>query len=461
MEINKVLEQAYLYKIFMINDTNLGPGAEKRDVEAVNSICGCGGKISLEDVIYPARRKLSERLREVGVELGEAGDVGIFPLTDEYRRTVAKAEAGNGEPTEMPQSDRHVWTLTATLANADIGGSEQQFLDTVGDIYESLGEIGSVTIGKGHSVQLPEASSMVQWFEHFEPVGPRREGHMVANVDIIHAFPELPVRRQAAIASFHALNDCYSAGAYEDRTIRPIVVVTTGNDVTPEEVNEWYGSALPNDVTVLPGVVLEHDGYGWLFGATATASISHDPPTFERQITPGDQVLLHRPIGGLAMYTVGIDDSAEKLKDSALHELSTDNRPVAGALARYCPGPEESFDPSKHIKYTSDISGPGIRDLQKPAETNDLTFHIRKIPMLSETITDHVSQRWTVPDVTVETNGPIAVVASATVIRNLKEDLLGLSPADPAVVGEYTESASAPISVDGNLEVEQYIEDLS
>ncbi|USZ70014.1 hypothetical protein NGM10_17590 (plasmid) [Halorussus salilacus] len=445
----------------MGKDTNSNSPGGNRGIEAVRSICGCGGKTSLEEVVYPARRKLGERLRQVGVELGDNGDVAILPLTDDCRRAVETIEADSIASHDPLEIDGPVWTLTATLADTDLGGSEQQFVETIGEIYESLGKIGSVTIGKGHSVQLNKASKTVQWFEHFEPVGPKREGHIVANIDIIHAFPDLSVREQAAIASYHTLNDCYSAGGHDGRTVRPIVVVTTGNDVTPEEVDEWYRSVLPDDISLLPGVVLEHDGYGWLFGATATARIPHDPPTFEREITSGDQVLLHRSLGGLAMYTVGIESSDAELKDAARRELIADHHPVAEVIAQYCPGPDESFDPSKHIKYSSDVSGPGIRDLEKPSEKRDLAFNITDIPILSETIADHVHAHWTVPDVTVETNGPIAVVARPTVIRDIEADLLAVSQADPVVVGEYSNSDRGTTLVTQDVEIERYLESLS
>lgn len=436
------------------------------DIETVDSLCGCSGKTSLERVVYPARRLISERLEDTGVELAEAREVGLFPRAQEYVRRTSAVEFADPDDDPLPveMRDEEVWSVTATLAHRSLGKSAERFADVVGDTYDSLSAASSATIGKGHAVQLHGTDDGIQWFEHFRPVGERRTGYTTANVDVVHAFPDLPPEKQARIAAYHSLNDCYSAGASLDRTIRPMVVVPEGvsDALDAETVTGWFESAVADDVDVYPAAVLEHDGVGWLFGAVATAAMDHAGPFAVDGIEPGDRAMIHRPCGGLSLFSLAVDDASERrAREDALELLTRDHREVAEVIASYCPGPDESFDPDEHLKAASDVSGPGIRGLGDFAERAGLTFRLSSLPLADEAAIGRARDRWIMEDATVETNGPVAVVGSPSVVADLRDDLRSIDGADPHLVGEFVPDGGEPFSTTESLDAMRYIEGLA
>lgn len=442
-----------------MTDESVGSGV---NISAIDSICGCGGKTSLRKVVYPAREQIAERLEGSPVELPPTSEAAILPNATSYRRSVfEQLLEGEHGPTDYDEADDEVWTLTATLADEQLGTSTDLFADRVGEAYRSLSGMGGTTIGKAHSIQIADATTPIQWFEHIEPTGTRKPGFAAGNVDIVHAFPGLDGVEQAAIAANHSLNDCYSMGAYRDRAVRPVVATPRdeAENVSRELVSSWFEQAVSDSVTVLEPAILRHDGDGWQFGATATATGDHEPPTRESRVESGDAVLVHRPCGGLAMYRLGIErDEPRRVRERAFEYLGSDHRRVAEVISEFCPDSGAEFDASEHIKFATDISGPGIRGLERPAEKSDKRFHVTDVPVLNEELMDRIHDRWILPDVTVETNGPLAVVAAPDVVRKVARRIAELPDAQPTVFGEFRESRDDRISIEEGVDNAKYVE---
>jgi hypothetical protein len=453
-------------------------------IESLPSLCGCAGKTSLDRVVYPGRERLRARLTDVPVALTDAEDAAVLPLTRGLARATERVPVGDAATGPSPAAptvdatDGRTWTLAATVAGSGLADPER-FAEGLAPAYAALAARGPVTVGKGHSVQVPGATSR-QWFEHLRPIGSRRAGYRAANVDAVHALPGLPAPRQARVALLHALADAYAVGATDERAVRPLLAVPDGDAPSTDHVCGWFREAAPPGVAVLPAAVLEHGGRGWLFGATATAAApgrrrlrasetwtGSDSPPAAAAPEPGDAVLVHRPPGGLALYALaasGADGGGTSgRRERALAALTADHRPVARALAAFRPATGEAFDPDRHLKLCTDVSGPGVRGIARRVEraTDGLRVHLTDLPLLDAGSLADARERWLLPDVTVETNGPLAAVARPAVAERIADRLVDLPGAAPRRLGELrTADGEPPLTVADGVDAGRYVESL-
>lgn len=444
-------------------------------VETVPRLCGCAGKTPLDAVVYPARRRIAERLADTPVRLAGAVDAALLPRRERLRRHVTQFRLGNGvthqtavaAPTDTASSTWVVGTTFAADALADV----DRFASAVGDAYAGLGATGATrrddtdagvttVVGKAHSVQLPAATTSQQWLERLQPRGTRRAGYWAANVDAVHAFPGLAPRAQAAVAVANALNDCYAVGGVDDRRLRPLVAVPAGTTISAEMVTSWYDDGAPSGVTLCRPSVVEHDGTGWLFGARAVAAVTTRPAVRAGAVEPGDAVLLHRPLGALAMYSLSVDSPSDTVRERATAALTADHRDAARVLASFCPDLGEPFDPARHLKVVTDISGPGIGGLARLLSPHRL--HLTALPFLDPDAVDRARERWVTPDATVETNGPLAVVARPAVVDRVRQELPSAGDESPTRIGEVrapTEAAcGSGLTATDDVALGRYVE---
>lgn len=421
--------------------TGSGAGVEP-EVETVSAVCGCAGKTSLSKVVRPGRYALRRRLRGSNVRLVGELDAALLPRTDTLARRTLRFSVRDGSlERDAPDDGASAggdgeWCLAAVFGGPELT-TPGQFADWMRALCDRLAGGGPLTLGKGHSVQVSDARRTRLWVEGLRPVGSPRPGYCAANVDAVHAFPEMDPVDQAAVAVRHALNDCYAQAATTDRVIRPLLGVPAGSATGAlSAARRWYRAALPEGVALLAPRVVPHGGRGWLFGATATAVTSRRPPVRSAAIDPGDVVLLHRPLGALALYAQGVDTDRADYRNRARAALATDNAPVARRIAETCPGFDGGFDPERHVKYVTDISGPGLGGLARVAARAGVRFRIDALPLVDGPALRAARRAWLVPDVTVETNGPLAVVGRRGVIEGLAEALLTCPGADPVVVAE-------------------------
>lgn len=416
------------------------------DVDA--SVCGCTGKLSLDDVVFPARQRAIRRLSGSRVRLAGALDAALLPATARLARRT-----GTSDAPPASGADRTTWLLHAVLA-PPAPPDPDGFADLLVDGYRRASGRGRCVVGKGHAVQVADSTGHSQFFEALEPAGADRPGYVAANVDLVHGFPGLDAERQARVAALHALNDCYAFAGVDDLAVRP--VVATPDDAETAAVAGWYERALPDGVAVLPPSRLAHGGTGWLFGATATASVVRRPPVRFDAVRPGDELLLHRPLGGLALYALAADRGDADARDRALDALTADHRAVAARLRGFLPALDEAFDPERHVKVATDVSGPGVRGLSAVAERAGVGVRLTALPFLDEAAVRRLRDRWILPDATVETNGPLAFVGRPAVLDALADRLAGVPGADPRRVGRVV--AEPGVTAAPDVRADRYIE---
>lgn len=429
-------------------------------IDAVAERCGCAGKTSLERVVRPALADVRAELAADGIKVAGDLEAGLLPNTASLEQSVV-GEKGR-------EDGDHPWRyLTAVFADVRTGSDPERFRHMLVEKYrslaathdgtESVGADVRRTIVKGHSAQLEGADESVVWSERLRPVGNRRPGYRLANIDVIHAFPALRPQQQAAIAVCHALNDCYAGGAHKERTIRPVVAVPSSSAVTRERVSSWFRPSTPAGVTLHEPAVITHDGRGWLFGATATAVTGQTPPVHTGAIEPGDAVVIHRPLGGLALYAGGTDADDLSVRKRALEALTADHAPVAEAVAASRPHPDERFDPDRHLKWVGDVSGPGLDGIVHATGFADCGIHLESLPLIERETLAEIRKRWVVPDVTVETNGPLAVIGRPTAIEQFRQRLKDIPTADPGRIGRVTDAAEE-LTWSESVDLEWYVE---
>ncbi|WP_435064433.1 hypothetical protein [Halobaculum sp. EA56] len=442
--------------------------------------CGCAGKTPLRRVVLPARDRVADALGGTSVELGADADAAVLPTADSPTRIerATEAVALDGTPLSVPFDDgddahsaaeRDRSAPVVTLACAVLGddlADPDRLGDALATAYGGL-DGPDVRIGKGHAVQVPGASGGRLWVEHLRPepdagggavpddgsaADSDYEGRAVAaNVDAVHAFPVLDPPTQARIAVLNALNDAHAVGATVRRTVRPLVATPHGGEPEPGRVTGWYREGVPADVTVLPPSTVSHDGDGWLLGASVAAAGGHVAEGATPPALPGEcEVLLTRPLGGLACFARGVVAGEGDRRERGLAALRRDTRPVAEAVDSLRPASGEAFDPARHVARVTDVSGEGIAGLGRLAAAEGRSLRLRRLPLL--TGAEAAAEAWTVPDATVETNGPLAVFAAPAVLGELADGLRGVDGADPRRVGSLDEVGPAILdATDGAL----------
>lgn len=432
-------------------------------IEANPQRCGCNGKPPLDRVVLPAVRDVQDKLDGSPVTVATHEDVGYLPATDRIERTVETSRPGDDPDSvssdpDAPGCSGEMYSLAATLLDGRTGSSVDRFSEYLYRTYQRSIPGGNGVIPKGHTVLVDGISEPVQVFEHLRPSGQRLPGQRVANVDVIHALPEQPVETQARVAAYNALNDCYSAGGYRERTVRPILAHSSGDAIGTGECRRWFRRALPADITLLEPCIVTHDGTGWLFGATVTARITHDPPRFVQELGPGDRILVHRPLGALARYTNAlVSDGLDGGRTRTVDPMTRDHVAVAREIAAFCPGPDEPFDGTSHLKLASDVSGPGIGGIHERIGRTDIDVELTDLPLVDPDVIARGQQEWLLPDVTRETNGPLAVVGTEEVIDEFERSVSDIPAADPAVVGRIVEG-DGNVTADDSVEIQHFIE---
>lgn len=438
----------------------MGKKFDSDDVISDPTLCGCRGKPPLNRVVLPAVQSVHDRIDGRSVDISMHDDVGYIQKTQKLERKVEIIHGEANQETSEPKTESgELYSLAATFVNEDTGRSAENLARFMAETYGHR-KIPTNII-KGHTVLVRNIPSSIQFFEQVRPHGAPKNGKTVLNVDIIHALPEQSAEKQARVAICNALNDCYSTGGLQDRTIRPIVAHPSESDVSKSECEQWYYEVIPDDIGLLEPCVIEHGGIGWLFGATATASINHEPPRFIPQVQPGDKLLIHRPVGGFAAYMNFVESNEyNEIPEQAIQPMTRDHANVAQEIASFCPPLDDEFSEDKHLKFVTDLSGPGIRGIENRISSMDIDVMLTNLPMLDQEIIENGQDRWALPDATVETNGPLIMIGSPQVVESVRRDLSELSNTDPKVIGRIIDGTGVLRAAD-DVRIRRLIETFS
>ncbi|MFC7137843.1 hypothetical protein ACFQRB_18170 [Halobaculum litoreum] len=399
--------------------------------------CGCAGKTPLDRVVMPARERIATRLATTRVTLGPDGDAARLPgAASPVRRVEALPLDGRAPEVPFASDDRDapVVTLACALVGPAVADPDR-FAATLGDVYAGL-DGPRVTVGKGHAVQVPGAEPGMVWLEHLRrpdgsPAGSDgADGTTAANVDAVHAFPVLEPHEQARVATLNARNDLYAAGATRPVTVRPLVAAPGGDAPAADRVAAWFREGAPADATVLRPSVAAHGGEGWVVGASVDAAGA----VADALLPDPCAVVVTRPAGGLAAFALGHLTGDDGLRERGRRALLADTAAVADAVRAFRPTGDTPFDPAVHVARVTDASGEGIAGLGRLAAAAGRSFRLERLPVV-DGVGAAAAGSWTLPDVTVETNGPLAVFAAPAVADRLLDRLAGVAGAAAERIG--------------------------
>ncbi len=431
--------------------------------ETASIPCGCMGKTSLERVVYPARRQVRQRLAANAVYLAGTLDCGLIPRYESVEWETAQVTVdADGSVRRLKTADLSTptWGLAAVLTASEHARTDEAFADVLRAGYGAAGTDTRLTVAKGHSIQVSNADRTTLSFDLFSPDGALQSGYVAGNVDVIHAFPGLDPTTQATIASAHALNDCYAYGASSARRVRPIVSAPKSAKMPSKEaVRTWYRDGYSDAADLRRPTVLSHGGDGWLFGASVTAELAHTPPIHAGRVKPNDIVVLSRPLGAVAALSAARSENDAKTGRRAVETLATDHTAVAETIASASPNTPAEFDPEYHVKLATDVSGPGIGGVVESIARSGHRLHVERLPFIDDESISRARRRWLVPDATVGTNGPIAMVGTPAAMERIERRLRAAGERPVRLGRVENGDGRAPVSSADAIELSQYIED--
>jgi len=104
------------------------------------------------------------------------------------------------------------------------------------------------------------------------------------------------------------------------------------------------------------------------------------------------------------------------------------------------------------------VSGPGVRGLADLVARANHRLHLTDLPLLDRAALESARRAWTVPDVTVETDGPLAVFARPAVLDSVTDHLSTLDGTEPTRVGEVRPDDGRRLSVAADQPLAEYAE---
>lgn len=401
--------------------------------------CGCGVKLDLRDVVYPA---LHENGDTYGYGLGRRVDAAVrkgafagwkrfvMPLEDllkgrdEFERVAKEmAEFGCDSVVELFSTSRNYF--------GDPKGTRREFARAVRAKTRLLkrveGYLGGkrLSFGKGHSIRAGGDRILFDAVR----VDSNAEGYTLLNNDTIITADSL-LRHYSVISVFtalnNALNDLFLHGVTEELILHPVY------DGTPEEVRrikealEAYARFYEER-----GVKVKIDDSGPLnagmkvIGATVSGRAYHEPPQLSG-LRKGQKLLVTRFLGDLSFlslnrsqyFTPERSEELNSVRIEVLQRMSTPNYLAAKTLQKYLPRLGEKFDPARHVTFASDVSGPGLSVLGEAAEASGHDVVIEDLRFIDERSLRHYRK-----DHTTSTNGPLIFAAEENVLASLEQDL--------------------------------------
>lgn len=417
--------------------------------------CGCAVKVDLYTVVYPALRRIIPELESWGITIGPREDADIFkaPSDIEIARRIYpfKGYNINSKDIKKISPKRALLFMQIYQRNAEPNKLAKMMLNFYREISKSK---ISLHIGKGHTIltTLPEKQFILLDFIRY--IDKLTEGYVTANNDTLQIIDptRLPYdSMNVSVIINNALNDLFSLGVFENLEVHPLY------DSPKEEATELIRKSMIDYSDRLKINIYDHGSLGigsLIIGASVFGHLYKEPPTFYNKLSSGMKILIHRPLGELALinaylvtcfsdFMVDLMEKASsvnvkevfKVKEKALRVMAQSNLRVAKIINKFLPQLDGEFRPDEHIAVTVDLSGPGILTFKEVAKLAKVDITLWDAPLLDEGVVRFVVDNYLVPNGTAGTNGAIALIASEEIVEQLDKELRceGYSP---EIIGE-------------------------
>jgi selenophosphate synthase len=116
-------------------------------------------------------------------------------------------------------------------------------------------------------------------------------------------------------------------------------------------------------------------------------------------------------------------EAISKARDDAIKNLSEPHFALGKIIAKYLPDFGSSFDKDAHITAVYPVGSRGILALGALAESSNAQLSINNIPLKYEDMSKFATKEYLVENATASLNGCHLIVASATIIELVMEEL--------------------------------------
>jgi len=411
--------------------------------------CGCAVKLDLQRVVYPALRAIRPQLQALGLGLAGREDADIFPRSAElsFRRRIYRFDAQQVVPL-APGAERRAVTVSSVYRPQSAPELARRWLE----FYRALlSEGAGLQIGKGHTIEAYTPDDEFVHFDFYRPAGAARPGWQVANNDTIQLIDptrELGAPEQSEVALSNALNDLFSLGAVEEIQVYPFYAAPSSSLAAQiaENMSNFcleYGFAYHRQEPISENTLL--------IGATVFGASSRQLPTFYDRIDQGDLILVHRAFGDLAPINLLVEQlitgdgtanslgqrraELQRAVDERIAVMRRPNLAVGRLIQHFSPEMDEPFDEGRHIKVTTDISGPGVDVFRELAERVGRDVVLERLPLADEELVRRASENFLLPNGTAGTNGALALIGASALIERLGAELEALGHW-PQIIGQ-------------------------
>ncbi len=423
---------------------------------------GCSVKIDLYNVLYPALALLKDEVKRLNLVIAPREDAAIMPGAgaEIYRRFLDVENPHiDAEELERLKPDLAVVLVQLYMAKA---ATSDRFAEYAARLYKALGSSRHrVWLGKAHSIVSTKPGAEFYMVDLFKI--DRGSGYVLANNDtiqVIDPMEDFDSPLQVAVAVNNALNDLFVKGAYRDLHIAPVYDAPRPYYERVERRMLEYASSLGK----LVKVPQPEKGY-LLLGATAYAYLDREPPTYYDKIDENFYIVVTRPFGELAYFTVYVAvhtdeglykefekrvmpvDEFEKEKRRVLELMATPNIDVARVIYDHLPDLGGRFDPEQHVAATIDVSGPGIFVFKEVAERANVDVELFDIPLLNPKLSLFAAENYIMPDATAGTNGAVAIFLHKKLVDVVLDKLEKIPHLKPIVVGRVLKKGEGRLIV--------------
>lgn len=451
-----------LTESFVAQTTAADQVAEKSDMRP----CGCSVKLDLKDVVYPAFRKNDPTANE-DYGMGTRVDAAVLagaPLASS--RFFARHQDLLNPATARSVSARiasfgcnSLVELFSTSRNyfADRDGTRDEFsalmkaktnlLQSVTRAQVAAGQaIGDLRFGKGHSIRAGGDFFMLDAFK----IDSSQPGYTLLNNDTIITAESL-IKHSSLITVFtafnNAFNDLFLHGVTEELTLYPVY---DGDRESVEKIQSHIAEyARYFAERGVPLTIVDRGPLNigvMLVGATVSGRALHEVPRMSG-LRPGQRLLVTRHLGDLSFLSLYRSKffpevphgDLDSTRLQVLQKFCTPNILAARVIQKFLPALNESFDPTRHLSFVSDISGPGISVLEEAAHASGVHVHIDELHFIDERSLNAYRK-----DHTSSTNGPLVIAADEKVIAQIEAELKSWGYAECWRLGQVGKATAHP-----------------
>lgn len=408
--------------------------------------CGCGVKLDLQDVVYPALAAADEKLSvrvDNSVHPGRFIEANRFILN--VKDLVLKRDSLINTFREIGMDTVIELFSTSRDGFIDRHETKSEVADIVKNKIRILQSVPGLSFGKGHSIRAGGDVVVLDMLRH----DASSIGYTISNNDTIITADSI-LRHFAPVSVItalnNALNDIYLTGAIQNLVVRPTY------DGTAEEVAEIRKTfALFEEFHRSRGVDMQIIDEGPLnqgikvVGGTAIGYTDREIPVMSG-LKPGQEILLTRFLGDLSLLALhrglhftGADEDLKQLRIEVLQRFATSNYPVAKILTKYLPSYGQEFDEDLHVTFASDVSGPGLFVLEEAARQSGVDVSIDRLKFIDERSLNQYRKNQT-----SSTNGPLMIAGKPSVLAMLESDLQSFGMKETWRLGRVLGKSAVP-----------------